>query len=633
MIRFFSIVLLFWLAASSSAYGQRINSKKAKKFYKEAYTHYGYRDHKKALSWAFKALEKDSLHVNTLILLTDIYNIQGDFDEELKVYRTLLRIDSIDLRSHVNTGQIYLNTGDFAKAVKKYKYLKKATWLPERYVKVVGDKLERSEAALYLVSNPKEFNPERLGSGVNSEDDEYWPFLTADGRKLYFTRSNVDTSQGKAFKDEDIFSSSHKPTSYQNALVLPKHINTAENEGGSCITQDGKTMFFTVCKLKGGCDIYTTQWDGSKWNLPRKLKSPINTPYGEKQPSLSYDGKTLFFTSNRPGGSGGMDIWVSRMNKDSAWANPVNLGSKVNTPRDEQSPFIHADNQTLYFSSEGHLGLGRGDFFVIRLNGKAEAQNLGFPLNDQEMQLGIYIDLEGQYGYYASVDPNLETGLDIYRFTLPEDVKPNPLKIVHGRVIDGATGKALGGAGIKVYNLAKNTHVVSYTTHKDGGFKFGLPAKTQFAIIAEAEGYIPYSINSSVEAVTPNDPIEIALWPLKKGGSFTMENIFFDFDSSALKTQSYPEIAFLAEFLTQNETIAIEIGGHTDNVGDAAYNQQLSEQRAKSVLKALEKNMNTDLSKRVSIKGYGAEKPIADNNTEEGRQLNRRTEVRIIEVN
>lgn len=621
------------MTALTAVYGQQTSTKKAQKYYKKALSAQRDLQPNEAYKWALKALERDSLHSNTLILLSDLYNIAGDFEAELEVYDRLLRIDSMDLRSHVNSGQIYLNLSDFEKAAKKYNYLKNAEWLPERYEKIILNKLERSVAALYLVNHPKEFNPEKLSEQVNSDEDEYWAFLTADGRKLFFTRSNVDTSNGKPFSDENLFSSSLKSEILQESVPLPKYINTSENEGGACITQDGKTMFFTVCKLRGGCDIYTTQWLSGKWTLPKKLKSPINTPYGEKQPSLSYDGKTLFFTSNRPGGSGGMDIWVSRMNEDSAWATPVNLGGKVNTSKDEQSPFIHADNQTLYFSSEGHLGMGLGDFFVIRLNGNSVAQNMGYPLNNKEMQLGIYIDLEGNYGYYASADPKGLTGFDVYRFTLPEDVKPNPLKIVRGRVIDAQTRLPIKGSSIKVYNLAKNTHVVSYTTHSDGGFKFGLPAHTQFAIIAEAEGYIPFSINSSVDSVIPNEPIEIELSPLTKGGSFTMENIFFDFDSSRLELASYPEIRFLADFLDKNQEIQIEIGGHTDNVGDAGYNQILSEQRAKSVLKALEETMGLNLKDRVSIKGYGAENPIADNGTEAGRKLNRRTQIRIVEIN
>ena len=635
-LTFFLRIAFLLLAFASVSYGQRLQPKKAKKYYQEAYKHYGFNNYRSALKYSLKALEKDSTHLNTLILLTKIYDITKLPEQELEIHYKILGLDSIDLRSHLRIGQLFLSSGDFESAAKKFRYLKRASWLPERYDKIIREDLFKCQTALYLMNSPKEVNRQKLGDGVNSDQDEYWPFLTPDEHQLYFTRKNIYAKNDSTRSgDENVFAASKKSENWVDGKMLPNYINLADNEGAQCITQDGKTMFFTVCKtsIREGCDIYITHFKNDRWQRPTKLPSPVNTPFKETQPSVSYDGKTLFFASNRPGGQGGLDIWVARMNKDSVWSNPVNLGKAVNTPSDEQSPFIHSDNQTLYFSSAGHPGMGNGDFFVIKLSNNAKALNIGYPINNHEMQLGIYVDLEGKFGYYASEDLEAGSGLDIYRFTLPDDVKPNPLKIIYGKVIDATTEQPIAGASLEVYNLDKNIHVVNYTAHKDGSFKFGLPGSTQFGIMADAKGYIPLSLNSAVDTTIDNQQVLMKLWPIAEGGAFTLENIFFDFDSSSLKVSSLPEINYLADFLEKYPHIKIEIGGHTDNIGGETYNQQLSEKRAIAVLKALEKEMEANLGDRISIKGYGDQQPVAANDTEEGRQLNRRTEIKILQIN
>jgi outer membrane protein OmpA-like peptidoglycan-associated protein len=622
------------LLSTICLYGQ--NSKKAKKYYKKAYEYYGYGNYEKSIEWANKSLEKDSLFVNTLVLFSDIYNIKGDFDAELKVYRQILRIDSTDLRSHVNMADLYMKNGEFEKAFAKYAFLKQAGWLPERYDNLIAKNHTESTKALELINNPKEFNRVKLEGEINSELDEYWPYITPDGKMLFFTRTSlVKQKEGNLRREENIHYTKWKDSLWVSEIKLPDVINTNENEGAQCITQDGKTMFFTVCKTtlgtRGDCNIYVTRLKGRAWSTPEKLPTPVNTPFKETQPSISYDGRTLFFSSDRPGGKGGMDIWVTRMNDDSLWANPKNL-AEVNSNQNEESPFIHPDNKTIYFSSTGHYGLGKGDFFMAKL-GIDSVVNLGYPLNNHEMQLGIFVDLEGKYGYYASVNPEENTGLDVYRFTLPDDVKPEPLKIIKGFLVDATTGNPIKGGDIVVYNLLKNQHVVSYTTLSDGSFKFGLPANTKFAILAEAEGYLPHSEHSKAEKFGSDSTLIIKLNPILEESTFALQNIFFEFDSASLQSLSIPEITYLASFLEKYPSVIIEIGGHTDNVGSAAYNQKLSESRALAVYNALEEVMGLDIDNRVKIKGYGASNPIADNSTEKGRKQNRRTEIKILSSN
>lgn len=637
MLRTSLCAFLLVLLCSTTLWAQKEDAK-LKKYYQKAYSFFARDDYEECEIWIEKALERDSTHIPSLNLLSDVWNIRRVFSQELKVYERILRVDSVNLRAHVNAADIYYKTGQFGLALKKYQYLKRAEWLPERYEKLVNKNFKKSQIAFEIVSTPKEFNRQLVKGEANSALDEYWPFITPDGKRLYFTRTNItQTADDPNRREENIYETQVDGESWTRLKKLPKHINSIENEGAQCITQDGKTMFFTVCKTtkgrQGDCNIYSAKWENGQWQLPQKLSSPINTPFKETQPSISYDGRTLFFSSDRPGGKGGMDIWVSRMNQDSIWANPVNLGAVVNTPQNEESPFIHPDNKTLYFSSTGHPGLGRGDFFMVRLNGGIRPVNLGFPLNNHEMQLGIFVDLEGDFGYYASVNPESETGLDIYRFDLPDDVKPEPLKIINGRVIDEGTGSPIAEANVRVFNLHNNEHVVTYSTLSDGTFKFGLPSSTRFAIMTDKEAYLPHSMHSSVDSIPSSGFIEIPLNALFKDGTFALQNIFFDFDSSSLKKPSMVEIRYLADFLTKNPAITIEIGGHTDNVGSREYNVNLSQKRALAVLRALRTEIGEDLSSRVLVKGYGDSKPVANNDTEEGRRQNRRTEIRILEIN
>lgn len=629
-----SIICLTFILSSGCLYGQ--NPKKAKKYYKKAYEFYGYGNYDKSIEWANKSLEKDSLFINTLVLFSDIYNIKGDFNAELNIYRKILRIDSTDLRSHVNMADLYMKNGEFEKAFVKYAYLKQAGWLPERYDNLISKNHTESTKALELINNPKEFNREKLEGEINSKLDEYWPYITPDGKKLFFTRTSViKQKDGNLRREENIHFTRWQDSIWVSELQLPEVINTNENEGAQCITQDGKTMFFTVCKTtpgtRGDCNIYMTRLKGREWTTPERLPTPINTQYKETQPSISYDGRTLFFSSDRPGGKGGMDIWVTRMNDDSLWANPKNL-AEINSNQNEESPFIHPDNKTIYFSSTGHYGLGKGDFFMAKL-GRDSVVNLGYPLNNHEMQLGIFVDLEGEFGYYASVDLDDNNGLDVYRFTLPDDVKPEPLKIIKGFLVDVATDEPIKGGDIVVLNLLKNQHVVSYTTLGDGSFKFGLPANTKFAILAEAEGYLPHSEHSKAEKFGIDSLLIIKLSPILEEGTFALQNIFFEFDSASLKSISIPEIEYLANFLEKYPSVIIEIGGHTDNVGSYAYNQKLSEARALAVYAALENVMGFEIDKRVKVKGYGSSSPKADNSTGEGRKQNRRTEIKILSFN
>jgi outer membrane protein OmpA-like peptidoglycan-associated protein len=352
---------------------------------------------------------------------------------------------------------------------------------------------------------------------------------------------------------------------------LGKPVNTGYNEGAQCISPNGEYLFFTICNAElgyGSCDIYWAKREGDSWSEPKNCGSKVNTKYWESQPCMAADGKTIYFTSNRPGGEGGMDLWKTEMIAEGVFSEPKNLGNVINTPYDEISPFLHFDQQTLYFSSDGHLGMGGRDLFYSKLQSDkswGKPVNLGYPINSYKDESGIFINAQGNVAYFASNRPGGFGGLDIYCFELEESLRPEPVLFTVNNIDDEE--------------------------------------------------------NSSI--------VEEVLDTIKIGDTFVLPNIFFEFAQSNLLPDSYLELQRLLYYLHKNETVKIEISGHTDNQGSDTYNQKLSMERAKAVYHYLIAN-GIDFH-RLSFKGYGKERPLAPNDTEENRAKNRRTEVLILE--
>ncbi|MEN8695802.1 MAG: OmpA family protein, partial [Bacteroidia bacterium] len=354
---------------------------------------------------------------------------------------------------------------------------------------------------------------------------------------------------------------------------------------------------------------------------------PINTKNWESQPSISSNGRILYFASDRPGGFGGIDIWKSTFT-DSGWSKPVNLGPEINTSKDEQFPFIHSDNVTLYFSSEGHPGMGKSDLFVthLRPDGKwQKPQNLGYPINTTGYDWNIVVSRDGKTAYYSSDKmPDGKGGLDIYTFELPTELRATQVSYVRGLVRDAVTKKPLQTT-VVLTPLDGNATTQSYTNRSTGVFVVPLIAKKQYALTIDKKGYLFHSENFDMPEVPSDKPFEIIvdLQKVQVGKSVVLNNIFFDTDKFALKDESNKELQKLYTFLADNKDLRIEISGHTDNVGDAKYNLELSKNRAKSVYQYLvDQGIASD---RLSYNGYGDTQPIADNSNKEGRAANRRT--------
>ncbi|MDR0207312.1 MAG: OmpA family protein [Bacteroidales bacterium] len=435
-------------------------------------------------------------------------------------------------------------------------------------------KLEQCNFGIAAMQYPTNMLPINLGENINSSWDEYHPALTGDSKEILFTvrrPSDAQTVCRHCKQEEDIYSSVQQKGIWQPRTKLEKPVNTGYNEGAQSISSDGKYLFFTICNAEhgfGSCDIYWSKREVEGWSEPKNCGSKVNTRFWESQPSVSADGKTVYFASNRPGGYGGIDIWETEMITEGVFSEPVNLGKVINTPYDELSPFIHFDQKTLYFSSDGHLGMGGKDLFYSKLqpNGAwSIPKNLGYPINSYHDEMGIFINAQGNAAYFASDRIGGFGGLDIYCFELEESLRPEPTLFI-------------------VDNKENSENIMTVTDAFDS---------------------------------------------VKIGDTFILPNIFFEFAQSNLLPDSYSELQRLFDYLFNNKTVKIEISGHTDNQGSEDYNQKLSLSRAHTVYRYLvDKGIDVG---RLSFTGYGKERPLAPNDSEENRAKNRRTEILILE--
>ena len=482
--------------------------------------------------------------------------------------------------------------------------------------------------AIDALQHPVPFKPINLGASINTAADEYSPVSTADDKTIIFTR--------QIGQNEDFYQANKVDNQWQKSVYLSDRINTPNyNEGSESVSQDGKFLFFTGCNRpdgKGRCDIYVATKKGDDWGKPFSLSPPINTPGWESQPSISADGRTLYFVSNRKGGYGGYDIWKSNLT-DKGWSEPENLGPNVNTPYNEQSPFIHPDDSTLYFCSNGWPGMGNQDLFVSRLakDGKWQVpKNLGYPINTNGDESGLSLTAGGAYAFFSSNKLDGFGGFDIYTFEMPPDLRPHVVTYVKGFVSDAKTRQPLESA-VEIIALENNRPVYQdFSSAEKGDFLATITAGKNYGLNISKPGYLFYSENFSLVGHTSSNPFFITalLEPIGVGNKVILKNIFFDTNKYQLQPDSRAELQKLIEFMDLNPTVKIEISGHTDNVGNDASNQTLSENRAKSVYDFLISG-KIDPSRMV-FKGYGKTQPIAPNDSDENRAKNRRTEFKII---
>ena len=475
----------------------------------------------------------------------------------------------------------------------------------------------------------------KLSDQVNSIEDEYFPALSVDGNLLVFTRQErVYRGQHQSLSDEQLFSAHWSATSFSEVAALGPTVNTTGNEGTQTLRQDGRWMIFTACNrpdTKGGCDLYLSVRIGDQWSAGINLGYPVNTRYWESTPALAPDGKGLVFASNRPGGEGGMDLWYSRLLPEGGWSSPVNLGRPVNTEKDEMAPFLHSDGNSLFFSSNGHIGMGGFDLFLSRFSSFDSISspiNLGYPLNTFHHEDGITMNGTADRVIIAS-DRDSMNGRDLYQVDLPIDVRPHSVVPLSGVVRDGISGLPLN-ASIRITALYGSYSSLVETDPSNGRFLIGLPSVDSLRLAVEKEGYLFFSAVFYIGAgkTNENHMIVIDLMPIQKGSTTVLRNVFFSFDSAEILPESFPELSDLFHLLQSNPTLRLEVAGHTDSMGTGEYNMILSQLRAEAIIRyIIARGIDPN---RLMAKGYGESRPIADNNTEEGQKMNRRTEISVL---
>jgi len=632
MYRYLIFVLL---GIAFSANAQNSPIKKAQESFEDAQQFLRQNIYDDGIKFLDEAVKADPKFQLAYIQLGDVYRRLKNHIKAKENYQKAVRsAPAIDPRIYYVLGESQLLTGDYANAKPNFiLFQQNYTSGDQELIAKTKKYILDCDFAVEAIKSPTKYEPINMGFYINSANREYFPTLTADGETIIFTR----VVNG----NEDFYISNKKDNEWEKANPLSDKINTPNyNEGAQSISPDGKYLFFTGCNRPDGlgrCDIYVSRKEGNDWGKAVNLGKTINSEFWESQPSISPDGSTLYFLSNRPGGIGSYDIWKSTLTDDGKWTEPVNLGPKVNTPYDESTPFIHADGKTLYFSSNGWPGFGDKDIFFTRMDEKGEFTmlpvNMGYPINTFNEEIGLTVSADGTEGLFSS---NMEGGgfgeLDIYRFKLPEKMKPQPVTYVKGIVRDKET-KALLEANVLIIDLKNNIPVFNdYTSNETGDFLAVMPIGSNYSFNAEADGYLFNSQHYELKENKTNKPyeVEILLEKIKVGSYVTLSNIFFDTNKYELLPTSMVELNILTELLKNNVTVNIEIQGYTDNVGDVKLNNTLSENRAKAVYNFL---VNNGISaKRLSFKGFGESNPRADNTAEEGRKRNRRTEFIITKV-
>ncbi len=615
-------------------------SKKAQKAYENALELYAMREYSGARRDLLNALDADPGFIEAYLVLGDVYSALKMPDNAIQSYRSAIAIDPAFFPNAMFLlAELEYNTGSYSDALDHYTAYLEMKGIPKEKKIKTQQRISCCEFAIRAIANPVPFNPVNLSDKVNTADDEYVNAITADDQLVFFTRNltKAEPSSGRMRREEDFYRSEKKDGTWSLARPLGPPINTDGNEGALYISPDGMNLYFAGCDRTdglGSCDLYHAVRQGNTWTVPVNMGKPVNSAKWETQPSVTPDGKTLYFTSNRPGSVGGSDIWVSRREQSGRWGLPQNLGEVINTPEDEMNPFIHPDGKTLYFASKGGVGMGGFDLYVARMSDDSTWQtpvNLGYPINGNTDEIALIVNAAGDLAYFSSDKLGGNGKNDIYYFELYKEARPSAVSYIKGKVYDADTREPLQ-AGFSLVDLQSGeTTVVSVSDPVSGEFLVTLPVGKDYALQVKRDGYLFFSDHVALkDQYTAGDPFlkDVPLQPVRAGKIVAMNNIFFETDRSDLKPESHIELNSLLELLRNNPGVKIEIRGHTDNTGSEEHNLALSTARAKVVYDYLvSKGINAE---RLVYKGFGETSPLAGNDTERGRQLNRRTEFRVL---
>ncbi|HEX7013950.1 MAG TPA: OmpA family protein [Cyclobacteriaceae bacterium] len=626
---------------------------------------YERKEYKQAIARYLEALEinPDDAEVNLKVGMAYLYSETKSLAARYidKAYRLNPRIND-EINYHL--GVAFQNTNEFKKAIEQFEQFKKKK---AKLASIADQKIAECRIADSLSQYELNVIIENLGPAVNTRFNEYSPLISGDGNTLIFTSNRTDDERAEraGANYEDIYITTRTGDVWSPPKKISTNINQKYNDAAASLSPDGKTLFLYYEDGEG--DIYTSHLEGGEWTKPKSLNRNINTAlFWETSASITADGKTLYFASNRPGGYGELDLYKSELDAKGDWGKAVNLGPLINTPGNEDAPFIHPDGVTLYFSSDGHPTLGNSDIYVTEFkNGKwSKPENIGWPINTWEYDGFFTISADKKKGYYSTLKEGGMGDADIYSITFlepkykpkpkpkPEPVAPPPKKekpagdfvdpiveqhkaqrivtVLHGKVIDENTAAPLGATLSLIDNTSGKVLSRISSDPVTGDFELTIPHGGNYGVTTERSGYLFNSINFNVPKFAEFQEIDthIIMVRAEIGNKVVLKNIFFDTGKANLRQESIAEIEKIRELLAANPGLKVRINGHTDNTGTAAANKVLSLQRATAVVDYLV-SKGIDAS-RLTAKGYGSERPIVSNDDEEGgREINRRTEIEV----
>ena len=668
-IQIISIALLLMLGGCATAQqGYSTKNRRAIKFYEQAKEapregidqKTNRPDYASGIDLLKKALKRDEEFLEAHQLIGEFYRITNDSEKAVHHFKRSLEINpraNLNGVLYFDIGELQMRNGEYEDAVKYFDKILETRHrgISEELAFAARKLRESAYFSIDAIENAHDIEPLNIGAGINTEHPEYFPTLTVDGKTMLFTRE-LPTSNNAPRGQEDFFVSKLDGNSWGKAVPMPPHINTQRNEGAPTLAADGRTLIFVACadatgeygkdrKGYGSCDLFITKRIGNTWTKPVNLPGKVNTPNWESQPSLSADGKTLYFVRRvgRPG-TKRSDIFKSELQEDGKWSRAVLLPENINTQGMETSVHIHPDGKTLYFSSNGHIGLGGTDIFMTQRQPDgswSNPKNLGYPINTKNDENSLLVGPSGDIAFFASDRPGGFGDLDIYYFELPESLRPVKTTYFEGLVFDAYTKDPIPGK-FELIDLSTGEKVIrAEADESTGEFLVALPTDKAYALNVSFPGYAFFSKNfdmierDDIEALH----MDVPLIPTEKSGAITLANVFFDLGKATLRKESFVELNKLYDFLEENPSIRIEIGGHTDTRGDAQSNQVLSQNRAKSVYEYLiEKGIDKE---RLEFKGYGQTQPIhsdeeiaqmeSEAEKERAHQENRRTEYKIFQ--
>ncbi len=639
MVRIFLILFVLVSASAQAQMPLATKSKKAIELYTEADNFRVRGQFSQAIGLLNEAIKKDKNFVEAYYRLGIIYMTLKDFPAAIRNFEKGLGLTN-DIRKQkifwYDLGESYFTAGQYDKAESTLGQFLKAEVQNRPKVERARLLMNNIEFARENKDHASGYKLKVLSDTVNAFVMQYFPVLTADQQQMIFTRR----LGGGPSDDEDlVISRKDARGRWTEPESISKNINSDLNEGTCTISADGRKLIFTSCVGRqglGSCDLYESVRVGEEWTRPRNLGPAVNSAEWESQPSLSADGRTLYFVSDRRGGVGRRDIWVSYLNEKGEWTRARNVGKPVNTIYDEISPFIHVNNRVLYFASNGLVGFGGYDIFFSERDTSGAwtgPENMGSPVNNHEDQFSMFITSDGKKGYFSHEEVR-DAGYTVSRIFEIDIPEANRIRYksnyVKGIVTDKQTHAPLA-ASVELINLeTRETESLVTSDSVSGAYLIVLTQGAEYALYVNRKDYLFRSLNFNYSERKDYEPIvlDIELERATEGTTAVLQNIFFDVDKYDLKEKSVTELDKVTRFLKENPGFRIEISGHTDNVGSDSYNIELSLKRAQAVYNHL---ISTGIDpKRLSTRGYGASRPLADNSTEAGRQQNRRIEFKLL---